>query len=199
MRTSPSEPVLAPGEDDRDLVRLMAAGDESALGTLHDRWLPLVYSLVFRIVGDRDDAEEVVEDAFWQAWRQADRYHPSRGAVSTWLTMIARSRALDHVRARKRMREDSWEDVAEAQQAVSDAPGGLQDAENEEVSGIVRAALAELPAEQRIALELAYFGGMSQSEIATETGEALGTVKTRVRLALRKLREKLAVLQETTT
>ncbi|HEX5727124.1 MAG TPA: sigma factor, partial [Longimicrobiaceae bacterium] len=82
---------------DPDLLRRMAAGDEAALGVLYDRWSALLHSVIVRIVGDRDDAEEALEETFWQAWRQAGRYEPSRGAASTWLAMIARTRAVDRV------------------------------------------------------------------------------------------------------
>jgi len=105
--------VLASPGADLELVRRMAAGDEAALGTLYDRYSPLLHSVALRIVGDADDAEEVLEDTFWQAWRQAGRYEETRGGISTWLVMIARSRAVDRVRARRRFREERWEELPE--------------------------------------------------------------------------------------
>jgi RNA polymerase sigma-70 factor (ECF subfamily) len=183
--------------DDIELLRRMAGGDEQALGTFYDRWNSLVHAVVLRIVRQRSDVEDVVEEAFWQAWRQSGRYEPSRGSVQTWLLTIARSRALDRVRAVKRLREeplvgDGGEVVVE-QAAEGDAS---TDAESAERRTIVLAALAELPAEQREALELGYYRGLSQSEIAERTGQPLGTIKTRMRLAMQKLKGRLLVLRE---
>ena len=188
--------VLAPSDADRELVRRMAAGDESALGTLYDRYSPLLHSVVRRIVGDPDDAEEVLEEAFWQAWRQAGRYEESRGGLSTWLVMIARSRAVDRVRARRRVREERWDELPEPPAESGDAVSPLDSAQMDEVRRMVGRAVATLPPEQRQTVELAYFRGLSQSEIAEATGQPLGTVKTRARLALQKLREALVVLRE---
>lgn len=180
----------------------MASGHEQALGALYDRWVTLVHSLVLRLVQDTNDAEEVVEEAFWQAWNQAGRYDEARGAVSTWLTTIARSRALDRVRARQRLREEPWSQLDPQQTEMTrevEAEGDpLQHAEASEQRAIVLAALGALPREQRQTLELAYYGGLSQSEIATATGQPLGTVKTRVRLGMEKLRERLGMLREET-
>ena len=179
----------------------MAAGDEGALGALYDRWQALVHSVALQITGDRDDAEEVVEETFWQAWRQAGRYAEERGSISTWLTMIARSRALDRVRARRRAREEVLGDLPERSDAeAEDAPASpLQSTEQAETRRIIEEAVAKLPPEQRQTVELAYFRGMSQTEIAEALGQPLGTVKTRARLALQKLRDALAVLREEPT
>lgn len=176
----------------------MAAGDEAALGALYDRWSPLVHSVVMRVVNDGDDAEELVEETFWQAWRQAGRYDASRGGISGWLVVMARSRALDRVRLRGWQRASAAEsmDGAGAPEPVVDVGGPLDAAEMDETRRIVRAALERLPAEQRETVEMAYFRGMSQTEIAAATGQPLGTVKTRARLALQKLREALSVLRE---
>ena len=189
--------VASPGPDDASLVRRMAGRDEQALVELYDRWHPVVSAIVVRILRQGDEVEDVVEEVFWQAWRQAGRYEPSRAAVQTWLLTIARSRALDHVRAARRRREESLDgeggDVAARQPAEGD-PGS--DAEAAERRRIVVAALAELPGEQRECLELGYFAGLSQSEIAERTGQPLGTVKTRMRLAMQKLKGPLQVLRE---
>jgi RNA polymerase sigma-70 factor (ECF subfamily) len=191
-------------DPDGDLLRRMAAADETALGALYDRWSPLVHSLALRLLGDRAEAEEVVEETFWQAWRQAARYEESRGAVSTWLITIARSRALDRLRARRRAREEA---MAELPELDLDASGAIEEraddphrsAEQAERRARVAAALATLPPEQRETIVLAYFGGLSQSEIAERTGLPLGTVKTRTRLAMEKLRDQLAALREGAT
>ncbi|HEV2148639.1 MAG TPA: sigma-70 family RNA polymerase sigma factor [Longimicrobiaceae bacterium] len=188
---------LPPGPaDDRALVRGMAAGDEAALAALYDRWSTLVHSVAAQAVADPDDAAEVVGEVFWQAWRQAGRYQEGRGAVSTWLAMIARSRALDRVRARRRVRETESPAAPGALLAVAAEGDPLQGAESAERRDLLAQALGALPSDQRESMELAYFRGMSQSEIAAHTGQPLGTIKTRVRLAARKLRDRLAVLRE---
>jgi len=195
-------------EIDAVLVRRMQAGDQQALGTFYDRWFPVVNGLVSRMVKSESDTEDVVEETFWQAWRQADRFAEERGSVQTWLLTIARSRSLDRLRSLKRRREDSIDDAASsgggsgASLNESALPPSASDpllaAELGERSVLVRNALAELPREQREVLELGYFGGLSQSEIAERTGLPLGTVKTRMRLGLLKLRDRLGLLREDT-
>jgi len=190
--------VAAGGVEGSDaaLVRRMAAGDDRALGALYDKWQAVVHGVVARMLRQPDDIEDVVEETFWQAWRQASRFDPARGAVQTWLLTIARSRALDRVRALRRRRESPLEgddgEVVVQQVAASD-PG--LDAEDAERRRVVTAALSQLPTEQREALELGYYGGLSQSEIAERTGQPLGTVKTRMRLAMQKLRSQLQILR----
>ena len=179
---------------DAALLRRMAAGDESALGALYDRWSPLVHSVVMRIVGDPDDAEELVEETFLQAWRQAASYQDARGGVATWLAVMARSRALDRVRLAGHRRAAAAEPLEAAEGAEPFDPTPLDAAEVAETRRIVQAALERLPADQRETLEMAYFRGMSQTEVAAATGQPLGTVKTRCRLGLQKLREALSVL-----
>lgn len=178
--------------DDVALVRRMVDSDETALGALYDQWSRALYSLVLHLLQDPDEAEDVVEETFWQAWRKASSYEPSRGAVSTWLLTIGRRRALDRLRARKRNREDLDARNVFANLPSSD-PDPYQDAENANLRESVRTALRGLPEEQRHPLELGYFNGLSQSEIAEVTGEPLGTVKTRMRLAMQKLREPLSM------
>ena len=183
--------------DDAALLRRMGEGDEQALGLFYDRWQPLVHGVVLRVLRQREDVEGVVEEVFWQAWKQAARYESGRGSVQTWLLTIARSRALDKVRALRRLREDPMENER-GEIVVHLAADGdpSMSTEAAERRSIVLAALAELPAEQRQALELGYFAGLSQTEIAERTGQPLGTVKTRMRLAMQKLRGRLLVLRE---
>jgi RNA polymerase sigma-70 factor (ECF subfamily) len=172
----------------------MRGGDESALATLYDRWCDRVNSLAVHLLRDVRDAEDIVEETFWQAWRGAARYDAARGTVGAWLLTITRSRALDRIRARRRRPEDTTlDDVPEAAAPGENAADAVV---ADETGRLVRAAMAELPAEQRQALELAYFSGLSQSEIANKTGQPLGTIKTRMRLAMNKLRERLASLKE---
>ncbi len=186
--------------EDRELVARLSAGDDAALAQLYDRWSRPVYALVVHLVRDGDDAEDVVEETFWQAWRQASRYEASRGEVGTWLLTIARSRALDRLRSRRRLREEPLTPVLPG---GPESPAGLVDAgddparrvESAERRDLVAGALRTLPPEQRQVLELAYYGGLSQTEIAERTGQPLGTVKTRTRLAAQKLRDALALLR----
>lgn len=178
---------------DSALLERMRARDEGALAELYDRWSDRVHSLAVHLLRNPRDAEDIVEETFWQAWRGASRYDVARGAVGTWLLTICRSRALDRLRARRRRPEDASLDEAPS---IADPAADPADAMVAGETGrIVRAALMELPGEQRQALELAYFGGLSQSEIAEKTGQPLGTIKTRMRLAMNKLRESLASLK----
>jgi RNA polymerase sigma-70 factor, ECF subfamily len=194
-RPAPVVTAGGAGDGDAALVARMGGGDERALGALYDRWSPVVHTLVQHILRDAGEAEDVVEETFWQAWRQAGRYDAARGGVSTWLLTIARSRALDRLRAMRRQRAELVP-LAEATDSVaSEAPTPGAAAELGERATLVASALRELPAEQRQALELAYYSGLSQSEIADRTGQPLGTVKTRMRLAMQKLRTRLAVLR----
>ena len=157
----------------------MSAGDDAALALLYDRWSRPVISLLLHLVRDADDAEDVVEEAFWQVWRQASRYDRSRGEVGTWLLTIARTRALDRLRSRKRLREEPLTPVSLSDSEGGGATLGTDDpaarAEASERRTVVAKALQTLPKEQREVLELAYFAGLSQTEIADRTGQPLGT------------------------
>jgi RNA polymerase sigma-70 factor (ECF subfamily) len=179
--------------DDVALIRRMVDADETALGALYDRWVRSLYSLVFHLLKDPDEAEDVVEETFWQAWRKASTYEPSRGAVSTWLLTIGRRKALDRLRARKRHREDPIGGDRTFADLASPDPDPAEDLEGSELRAHVRAALLELPLEQREVLEMGYFRGMSQTEIANVTGQPLGTIKTRMRLGMQKLKEPLSM------
>ncbi len=173
-------------------VRRVAAGDEAALAALYDEHARPVYSLIVRILGDEGEAEEVLQDVFAQAWQQAQRYDAVRGTVAAWLLNMARTRALDRLRAR-RARPDRT--AATPDQTLSALPAPAIDpadaiAAERDVEQL-RKALHELPAVQRRAIELAYFEGLTQSEIAGRLAEPLGTIKTRIRLGLLKLRDAL--------
>ena len=176
---------------DRDLVERAAAGDERAMTDLYDRYGTLVYAVAYRIVGQRADAEEVVVEAFAQAWREAARFEVERGSVAAWLTAIARSRALDLVRARGRRERLAAGATAQDAAGPAGQAGADDRVEEDERRRVVRQALESLSPPQRQAIELAFFEGLSQSEIAERLNEPLGTVKTRVRLGMQKLRESL--------
>lgn len=162
------------------LLERIAAGEQAALGQLYDIFAPLVNGLALRIVRDTGDAEDVVQEVFVQVWRQASRYDAARGTPEAWLCTMARTRALDRLRRRASRREDT-EDQAPA---PTDVP------RNEERLA-VREALQALSTDQRRALELAYYEGLTQTEIAARLGEPLGTVKTRIRSAMIRLRDAL--------
>jgi RNA polymerase sigma-70 factor (ECF subfamily) len=184
-------------EDDRRLIERMGAGDDRALARFYDRWARVAYALIVQMVRDPDDADDVLEDTFYQAWRQAARYTAARGSVATWILTIARSRALDRLRARKRLREEPLTPTSGMQAGTGSTETRSGDvAETADQRERVAQAVRTLPPEQREVVELAYFGGLSQSEIAARTGQPLGTVKTRARLAGQKLREWLAVLRD---
>jgi RNA polymerase sigma-70 factor (ECF subfamily) len=181
-------------QDWTTLIRNSARGDQSALGELYDATSRLVFGLVLRIVGDRASAEEVLLDVYTQAWRQAAHYDEARGAPLAWLMTIARSRAIDRIRSSK---HDQQKDPLDAVAEISDRePSPEQATVDSERRQLVRAALETLPAEQREVLELAYYSGLSHSEIASRLGQPLGTVKTRTRLAMIKLRDMLRPVLE---
>lgn len=169
------------------------AGDETAFAAVFDGWSAAVYRLAMRILEDGTEAEEVVEETFWQAWRNRESFDSARGGLTAWLLTIARSRALDRRRSAIRRREVTPE---HGPFDAMRAPTAPDLAEVSEIARLVRLALGELGAEQREVIELAYFEGLSQSEIAERTAQPLGTVKTRVRLAMTKLRDHLGALRE---
>ena len=196
-------PIHPAGVDSPDsaLVARAATGDERALGELYDRFGGMAFSLASAIVGDAADAEEVAADAFSQVWRSAAGFDPSRGSVTAWLATIVRTRALDLLRARKRRARVLEEAAVVTDEGESfviapsiEAPD--RGAELSETRVLVQRSLAELPAPQRRVIELAYFGGLSQSEIAEKLSEPLGTVKTRMRAGMEKLRQALRPVLE---
>lgn len=190
MPAPPRSAAPLRASDDLAIVRRMVAGDPDALAELYDRFAPLVLAVARRILGGAGEAEEVLQEAFLQAWNQAERYDPGRSSVSTWLLLIARTRALDRLRSRG-ARERMAQAAAAEPPAADTSSGGDDSVLHRERRRRVRQALAELPEEQRRVLELAFYEGLSQSEIATRTGTPLGTVKTRALLGMKKLRQAL--------
>ncbi len=180
-------PFGAPVDEDADLVRRLTTGDTSALGRLYDRHGRALYSLACRILSDPAEAEDVVQDVFSQAWRQADRYDGRRAAVAGWLVMMTRARAIDRLRARK-SRPVSVDAEPIVHRQPDPGPGPEAAAVTTDAVARMRLAFAELSDVERRALDLAYFEGLSQSEIAETLRQPLGTVKTRIRTALQKLR-----------
>lgn len=182
-------------DTDRELLLRAAAGDDRAASALFDRFGSVLFAVAFRILRDRDEADEAVVQAFSQAWRDAARFESSRGSVAAWLTVIARSRSLDQLRARQRrqrMNDSASRSDPEVLPGMGTPSADPDDAvRRREREQHVAAAMAQLSPPQRTAIELAFFEGLSHSEIAARLNEPLGTVKTRVRLGMQKLRESL--------
>jgi RNA polymerase sigma-70 factor, ECF subfamily len=177
--------------DDRGLVDRLASRDQAALAELHDRYARVVYAMALKISGSPAEAEDVAIDTFWQVWQQANRYDPKRGSVAAWICTIARSRALDRLRTQRRSPLVATDEPPERVDLRVDE-GAEQDVFLAERSAIVRSALGELSDPQREAIELAFYHGLSHAEIADRLNEPLGTIKTRIRLGLLKMRDRMA-------
>ncbi len=179
--------------DDAALIRLLAYNRSEALDELYNRYARLVFSVALNAIGDADTAEEITQDVFTRAWEKAKTYDVEISKVSTWLISITRNRSIDELR-RGRIRPErysvSWSDVTD--DPIDESASPEERSELGWQQATVRAAIASLPVDQQQALALAYFKGYSHSEIAKALGEPLGTVKTRIRLAMQKLREILS-------
>jgi RNA polymerase sigma-70 factor (ECF subfamily) len=170
---------------DAELIRLVAGGDMPAFEELHRRYARSVLGIALRRIGDRGRAEDATQDTFASVWRSASRYDPTRGAAASWLYTVARNAIVDGLRRRPEPTVDDTPEVVEP------GPGPAEAAENEWVTWRVHRALETLPEQERSLVELAYWGGLSQSEIAEYVGLPLGTVKTRTRSALHRLADAL--------
>ncbi len=176
-------------DDDTKLLKAIAARDEAALAQLYDQYRSILFGLLMRILHNREEAEDVLQEVFLQVWRRAADFDESRGRPFTWLVTLARSRGIDRLRTIASRERVAVAGAREASEATSDA---ASDAFKSEQRGLVTTALAQLPDEQKRPLMLAYFDGLTQSEIAARLGAPLGTVKTRMRTGMMKLREMLA-------
>lgn len=177
----------ARAEDDR-LIARVAEGDRRAFELLYDRYASTVYGLTLKMLGDREVAEDAVQEIFWRVWRRLGSFDRSR-AFAPWLFGIAHNYCIDELRRRKVRPQSVYEN--DDNTVLSDIPDDMDVAESAvlaEQGRLVRSALEQLPEEQRQTLLLAYFGGLTQQEIAVRLGNPLGTVKTRMRLGLQKLR-----------
>ena len=168
--------------NDGALIAAVRSGDQSAMAELYDRYSAVVYAVALRVLGDTGAAEDVLQEIFMQLWRNPGGFDASRGNLAPWLAVITRNRAVDMVRKRRPLSE-----IEET--TLSFSPDLAGDAERGRIAEKVRAALKDMPAPQRSALEMAYFEGYSHSEISTKTGEPLGTIKTRIRSGLLLLRK----------
>jgi len=201
-RTGEFVPPVAAAHGDRiewtdeALMLAVAERDELAFAVLYDRYADLVYSSSVRILGDNQLAEDATQDIFVRLWRRPEAFVATRGRFLSWLMSVVRNRSVDEVRARGRRRKREGEPGSDPQDmAMARLPAESDDPYREtqlrEEQRIVRQALTSLPPDQKLALELAYFGGYTQQEIAAALGEPLGTVKTRIRLGMQKLRRAL--------
>ena len=170
---------------DLALITAIRAGDQGAMGSLYDRYSSIVYAVALRVLQDAGAAEDVLQDIFMQLWRNPGAFDASRGNMAAWLAVIARNRAIDSVRRRRP--ENDLENVV-----VSVEPDMVSETDRGRVMDKVRGALQSMSLPQRSALEMAYFEGLTHSEIAEKTGEPLGTIKTRIRAGLLSLRKALA-------
>jgi RNA polymerase sigma-70 factor, ECF subfamily len=173
---------LIGGLADASLLSAIRSGDEAAMAVVYDRYSAIVYSVALRVLGDTGAAEDVLQEVFMQLWRNPGGFDSSRGNLAPWLAVIARNRAIDLLR--KRRPETDIADVV-----VSVEPDLAGEAERSRAMQRVRDVLSGMPSSQRSALEMAYFEGLSHSEISAKTGEPLGTIKTRIRAGLLALRQ----------
>lgn len=180
---STAEPKTA--ATDALLVSGIRSGDQRAMTELYDRYSPLVYSVALRVLGDTGNAEDVLQEVFMQLWRNPDLFDASRGNLGAWLAVIARNRAIDALR-RRRPDTDIEDVILSVSYDMSSA------ADRSRAMHKIREVLGNMPDLQRKAVELAYFEGLSHTEIASKTGEPLGTVKTRIRAGLLSLRKAFA-------
>jgi RNA polymerase sigma-70 factor (ECF subfamily) len=182
------QPEKAQVDGDVELLKAVARKDESALTDLYDRYRTILFSQIMRILNNREEAEDVLQEVFIQVWRRSSDFDEKRGRPFTWLVTLARSRAIDRLRSLASRERVAQAGSREESEEVSDA---ARDAFRSEQRGLVNSALEQLPDEQKHALVLAYFEGLTQSEIAARLGAPLGTIKTRMRTGMMKLRELL--------
>ena len=193
VETFPGAGRCADGNDkssDAELLNRITQASSEALGELYERYAQLLMGLALRIVRHTQDAEEVLQEVFFYVWRRAGSYDAARSSVYSWLVVITRSRGLDRLRHRQRHGGD-WEEIQADEPAPPDPFAGFSQVLNGERADRVRRAMRRLPEAQREVLELSFFEGWTQKEVAERTGTPIGTVKTRTFLAMKKLRREL--------
>ena len=168
--------------EDRDLLKRVAESDQNAMAAIFDRYSRLVYSVALRVLNDSGHAEDVMQDVFVQLWHNPASFVSDRGSLPAWLAVVVRNRAIDMIRRRKPT--EAIEDVV-----LTSSTNLASEVEHKTMIEVVRQVMVNLPAEQRSSLELAFFNGLTHAEIAAQTGDPLGTVKTRIRTALTSVRK----------
>jgi RNA polymerase sigma-70 factor (ECF subfamily) len=185
MKILPNRPSLGP-----EVIARVGKGDSQAFAELYEHSSSLLFTLALRILNNRDEAAELLQDVYIEVWRKAGNFDQNRGSPMAWLITLTRSRAIDRVRAstsRGRTRTDSLEDNP-AEQIQSDLPDPLENRSMEELRSLVGDALTDLPAAQQEALELSFYDGLTHAEIAAKLDKPIGTIKTRIKLGMNKLR-----------
>lgn len=177
--------------EEESCIRRMADGEESALADLYDRMGGLVFSLVHRILRNDRETEEIVQDVFVGAWRNAKSFDPSKAGAATWITTMARNKAIDRLRANRRRLPPAPDEPDLLPEAIDSSPDPARAAQIDDRRSRVSGWVSDLPPNQRQAVELAFFDGLTHPEIAAHLGETIGTVKSRIRLGLDRLRQKM--------
>jgi RNA polymerase sigma-70 factor, ECF subfamily len=186
-----SDPALQERQRDDALLRRIGNGDRNAFSEFYDLYASLLFSIAVKILNDPKEAEDVLQEVFVQIWEKAGTFDPRLGKPAGWATTLARNKAIDRLRAshrRSRLIDDA---TAELAPAAGDSPGANEAVFGREKSGLIRSAVAGLPVDQRQAIELAFFGGLTQNEISDRLREPLGTIKARIRRGMLKLRDQL--------
>jgi RNA polymerase sigma-70 factor (ECF subfamily) len=184
-------PTEIAADENADLLSLISNGDESAFTRFYDKFAGPLYAMLMKMLGNAQDAEEVLQLAFLQVWKRAGTFQPGRASVFTWLVIITRSKAIDRIRHRQRQSrliDEATQEAAPEGGALNVEPEKLPTADQHE---IVRNALQQIAEEQRVAIEMAFFQGMSQTEIANALSAPLGTIKARIRRGMLRLRDLL--------
>jgi len=181
--------MTADEEGEAQLMQRIADRDEAALGALYDRYANPLYAMVHRIVGSRQDAEEIIHDTFLSIWKRAESFEKTRAKVFTWICAVARNKAIDRIRSINRRIPTAPAEEPKPYRAETDpAPSPAAQSQMVERRQIVKGWVSELPEKQREAIELAFFDGLTHPEIASRCGESVGTIKSRIRLGMEKLR-----------
>ena len=185
MEPAEKSPARKDAADEMRLVARIRAGDQQAMSELYDRYSKVVYAVALRVLQDAAGAEDVLQDVFLQLWRKPDAFDASRGSLAAWLAVISRHRSIDRLRQRR-----PETDIEEC--VIAGGPDLRDETERALVVEKIRGALQEMSSDQRTAMELAFFQGLTHTEIAEKTGEPLGTIKTRIRTGLQQLRARFA-------
>lgn len=174
---------------DAQLLVRIASGDEVAFGALYDRFSPGLYSFILKMVRDEKEAEDILQEGFAHIWRRASTYDPARSSAFTWAVMILRNKAIDRLRVRQRIERTMEKATIEFSHFAETDDASAGEAERRDQGALVRSALREIPEEQKQAVELAFFSGLTHEQIAAQLGTPLGTIKARIRRGLLKLRD----------